>query len=342
MLHAGKADWGVFECDELWLAKILPHLQADYVLLLNLFRDQLDRFGEIDRIQATIAEALAKTPETTFVFNGDVRCARPLPTAFPTNRLRSASRVTWAFPPTAFPIAVSAKSAAAPWNMITCTTASSAPIVVPIAGGRVPSSLLRRRMCVWRKTASCSISMAAACIRGTRGAYMVYNLAAVSVAASLLGCTNEALQKAVDAFDPQNGRLQTYDLAGRRVLLNLAKNPTGFNQNLKIVAQDQAPKVVAFFINDKEADGRDVSWLWDIDFDQLNAPQVQRIILSGRYCNDLAERFSFTDIPREKVTVQADIPAAAAELKADGSENVYVVTCFSDRDKILSQVVKEA
>ena len=75
---------------------------------------------------------------------------------------------------------------------------------------------------------------------------------------------------------------------------------------------------------------------------QLNAPQVQRIILSGRYCNDLAERFSFTDIPREKVTVQADIPAAAAELKADGSENVYVVTCFSDRDKILSQVVKEA
>ena len=58
--------------------------------------------------------------------------------------------------------------------------------------------------------------------------------------------------------------------------------------------------------------------------------------------DDLAERFSFTDIPREKITVQADIPAAAAELKADGSENVYVVTCFSDRDKILSQVVKEA
>ena len=76
-------------------------------------------------------------------------------------------------------------------------------------------------------------------------------------------------RSAVDAFDPQNGRLQTYDLAGRRVLLNLAKNPTGFNQNLKIVAQDQAPKAVAFFVNDKEADGRDVSWLWDIDFEEL-------------------------------------------------------------------------
>ena len=86
----------------------------------------------------------------------------------------------------------------------------------------------------------------------------------------------------------------------------------------------------------------ETSWLWDIDFNQLNAPQVQRVILSGRYCNDLAERFSFTDIPWEKVTVQPDIPAAAAELKAAGSEDLYVVTCFSDRDKILSQVVKEA
>ena len=86
----------------------------------------------------------------------------------------------------------------------------------------------------------------------------------------------------------------------------------------------------------------ETSWLWDIDFDLLNAPQVERVVLSGRYCNDLAERFSFTDIPWERVVVRPEIPAAAAVLKAAGSEDVYVVTCFSDRDKILSQVVKEA
>ena len=87
----------------------------------------------------------------------------------------------------------------------------------------------------------------------------------------------------------------------------------------------------------------ETSWLWEHRLRPAERPRrCSGIILSGRYCNDLAERFSFTDIPREKVTVQADIPAAAAELKADGSENVYVVTCFSDRDKILSQVVKEA
>ena len=139
------------------------------------------------------------------------------------------------------------------------------------------------------------------------GAYMVYNLAAVSVAASLLGCTNEALQKAVDAFDPQNGRLQTYDLAGRRVLLNLAKNPTGFNQNLKIVAQDQAPKVVAFFINDKEADGRDVSWLWDIDFEELAQAGPLTAYAGGIRGRDMAVRLKYAGIDAQTVESADDL-----------------------------------
>ena len=71
LLHAGKADWGVFECDELWLAKILPQLRANYVVLLNLFRDQLDRCGEIDRIQDSIVKALGSSPETVLVYNAD-------------------------------------------------------------------------------------------------------------------------------------------------------------------------------------------------------------------------------------------------------------------------------
>ena len=84
----------------------------------------------------------------------------------------------------------------------------------------------------------------------------------------------------------------------------------------------------------------ETSWLWDIDFDQLNVPQVKKVILSGRYCNDLAERFSFTALP--EWAVQPDIAAAAEALRSSGSEHVYVVTCFSDRDKLLAHVEKEA
>ena len=84
----------------------------------------------------------------------------------------------------------------------------------------------------------------------------------------------------------------------------------------------------------------ETSWLWDIDFDQLNVPHVKRVVLAGRYCCDLAERFSYTEL--ENWSVEPDIPAAAAALKSSGDEELFVVTCFSDRDKILSRVEKEA
>ena len=83
----------------------------------------------------------------------------------------------------------------------------------------------------------------------------------------------------------------------------------------------------------------ETSWLWDIDFDQLNVPHVKRVILSGQYCNDLAERFSFTHVANWEVI--PDIAQAAGALKEAGSEDLYVVTCFSDRDKLLCHVEKE-
>ena len=78
MLQSHGADWGVFESDELWLAKILPRLQPDYVVLLNLFRDQLDRMGEIDHIQAAIASALEASPETKQLPQPPRQLQRPL------------------------------------------------------------------------------------------------------------------------------------------------------------------------------------------------------------------------------------------------------------------------
>ena len=77
LLQQPAAQWGVFECDELWLAHVLPRLRSNYVLLLNLFRDQLARCGEIDRIQTSIAGALAASPDTVLVYNAaDPQCAR--------------------------------------------------------------------------------------------------------------------------------------------------------------------------------------------------------------------------------------------------------------------------
>ena len=80
----------------------------------------------------------------------------------------------------------------------------------------------------------------------------------------------------------------------------------------------------------------ETSWLWDIDFDRLAAPHVKRVWLCGRYVNDLALRFDYSQVPQDKLTLQPDIAQAAEALKGEGSLPLYVVTCFSDRDKLLN------
>ena len=82
----------------------------------------------------------------------------------------------------------------------------------------------------------------------------------------------------------------------------------------------------------------DVSWLWDIDFEMLDDPNIHEIILAGAYVNDLAVRFSYTDIPGEKIHLFEDISEAAGYLDSGRSEYIYAITCFSDKDKFLSEV----
>ena len=165
---AAQAPVGCFECDEMYTKYVLPRLRPHYFMLLNLFRDQLDRFGEIDRIQATIAEALAKTPETTFVFNGDDPLCAAIADRIPNKAL-------------AFGIAsdmgLSADRISDSRFCQKCGGALEYDYVhygqlgayrCPDCGWARPELAFAATNVRLEEDASCSISMAAACIRGTR------------------------------------------------------------------------------------------------------------------------------------------------------------------------------
>ena len=85
----------------------------------------------------------------------------------------------------------------------------------------------------------------------------------------------------------------------------------------------------------------ETSWLWDIDFDRLAAPHVEKVWLCGKYVNDLALRFDYTGVPEDRLALRESIDAAAEELKQTGDLPLYVVTCFSDRDKLLAHVQRD-
>ena len=141
LLHAGPSDWGVFECDELWLAKILPQLQATYVVLLNLFRDQLDRVGEIDRIQDSIVGALEKSPGTVLVYNAD----DPLCVRIAERAANPSIARTWGCRRIRWPTRRCASAARPCWNTTIASTGNWDRSRVPPAGSRVPPWTSRQR-----------------------------------------------------------------------------------------------------------------------------------------------------------------------------------------------------
>lgn len=317
-------DWGVFESDELWLARTLPQLQATYVLLLNLFRDQLDRYGEIDRIQDAIVQAFAESPNTTLIYNADDPLCATI-----------AARVD--NPKITFGIAEDMHLAQnqvsdtqmchfcsgmfeydyRQYGQLGAYKCLNCGFERPILDYWAHNVVLGNPLSFELSHAGAAGMVTCALKAPQAGPYMVYNVMAAYIASHLVGVDDVTFQKAIDCFDPQNGRLQALTIEGRPLLLNLAKNPTGFNQNLKIITQTPGKKAVAFFINDNEADGHDISWIWDCDFEELTQENDVAVYAGGIRKNDLQVRLKYAGIDAKLINSVDEMVDEALTMPAE-------------------------
>jgi len=172
-----------------------------------------------------------------------------------------------------------------------------------------------------------------------RSIYNVYNILAAWSVCSLAGVDKATMASVIGGYILKNGRMVTFTLGRHRGTLLTSKheNSVAYDTNLGYIrsaGEACSVLVIVDAISRKYFTG-ETSWLWDIDFDQLNCDQVKRVILCGKYVNDLALRFDYTAIPQEKILCFDTVSQAAEALKSDGDEALYVVTCFSDRDKLL-------
>ena len=341
LLHASAVDWGVFESDELWFAKIAPHLQPTYVVLLNLFRDQLDRMGEIDHIQQSIVHALESSPQTMLVYNSD----DPLCQAI-------ADRTKNAY----IPFGIGEDLGLAPNTVVDASVCQQCDTPLEyswrqygqLGAYRCPTCGFSRREPQYSATGitlgETDGAITVQC--GDRseqlrtplaGTYMAYNLLAAGTAADLCKAPGHAIAKAIGEYRPQNGRLQRFELDGRPVLLNLAKNPTGLNQNLRIVTSQPGPKAVGIFINDKEADGHDISWLWDADFPELAADDEALVFAGGLRRNDLQVRLKYAGIQAPIVQDARDFLAQARGCTPPGTP-LYLIANYTALPLVKNQL----
>ena len=145
-------------------------------------------------------------------------------------------------------------------------------------------------------------------------------------------------KKMLRSFHPENGRMEQFTYRGTRITLNLAKNPAGFNQNISAVMQDASPKDIVIVINDNAQDGRDISWLWDVDFDALGEESIKSITVSGIRCQDMRLRMKYVGI---RADLEPDVEKAVRKKAADGVKNLYVLvnyTALFDTRNILKRL----
>ena len=341
--HQGDtARIGVFECDELYTARVLPKLKPRFFVLLNLFRDQLDRCGEIDHTQDVIVQALESSRFTTLIFNAD----DPLCAAI-------ADRV----PNPAIPFGLTEATG-------TETTRISESRFCPKCGTPLDYAFVQYGQlgsyacpeCGWsRPELARSVSRVALTPKGYsfdatgkneqvthidtsyNGLYMVYNVAAAFFAAQQLGAHAEQFQHVLDAYVPAGGRMASWDVAGRKVVSNLAKNPVGFDRQIQQI-KTAGGTLAAFFLNDNDADGHDVSWIWDVDFERIADTPGLVAFAGGTRAHDMQVRLKYAGI--EVQIIGSIAPALAAVAQKNIDEPFYAVANYTAFPALVKELEK--
>ena len=333
-----KADVLLIESDERYAAHSFRYFHPTHFVVTNLYRDQLTRNGHPEWVYDSLKPAMH--PDTELILNAD----DPLSGCF----ARGQEKVKW-------------------FGLDRCSISTDAPTGVYHDGAYCPVchapmeydyvhynhiGAYRCTACGHRKPATdytataLDLDSGRLTIDGSvtiqlafRSIYNVYNILAAYAACREVGIAADTASGVINNYILRNGRMQKFTLGAHRGVLLTSKheNSIAYDTNLRYIAASKSPCTVLVIVDavSRKYFTSETSWLWDIDFDRLACDSVQRVILSGQYANDLAERFSFTAVAPEKCTVEPDIRAAAALLESQGDEDLYVVTCFSDRDKLL-------
>lgn len=174
-----------------------------------------------------------------------------------------------------------------------------------------------------------------------RSIYNAYNLLATFAICKLIGIKDEKISESLNNYVIKNDRVQRFNLNGHDAMLLTSKheNSISYNQSLLYVTREKEECTVILIVDavSRKYFTSETSWLWDIDFELLKSENVKKVILGGKYVHDLVTRIEFAGINMNKVSIKGDLDELMIEAKENSIGKVYLITCFSDRMKFLSR-----
>ena len=325
LLGRVKKDYAVIESDEAAARKVFPRLRPQVVVVTNLFRDQLDRYGEVTHTLENIREALRGAPEAKLCLNADCSLTASLAGDLP-NPVRWFGVEQGAAPSRAKPEISDAT------HCIRCKTEYEYDYISygHLGGFRCPKCGYRRH------SADCAVtdiveqrpdgSELVMNVRGEKllvtvnlpAMYNIYNAAGAVAAVTEMGFPAQAAAEALRSFRCGFGRMERFDLAGGTRMM-LVKNPAGCNQVIEYLQNFKEKFVLVICLNDRAADGRDVSWIWDADFEGLSAlaGRLTQVIVSGDRAEDMRVRIKYAGVDDAFIRVERDYETLVRELEKE-------------------------
>lgn len=319
-----KADWAVLEVDEASARRVFAHIKPNYMVITNLFRDQLDRYGEIDITVNLLNEAIDMANNVKLILNGD----DPLTAQFGDGRDAKYFGISEKVLPQIDETKEGQFCVKCGHEMkynyfhysqlgdYYCENCGNKRPAIDFDATNVNLSGSMK----FTVNGSVNIDV------NYRGFYNIYNILAVYSALSVMGINTDGFNAMLADYKPQIGRMELIDL-GKPVILNLAKNPAGFNQAIQTVMLDKRKKDIIVAINDLANDGRDVSWLWDVDFDKLSDENLNTLITTGIRLYDISLRFKYADVKVDYIT--KNMKQAINRCLSTDSEVCYVLVNYT-------------
>jgi UDP-N-acetylmuramyl tripeptide synthase len=327
-------DLGLFEVDEFWLGPVVEELSPRAILLSNLFRDQLDRYGELEIIAERWAEVVAaQADRTALVLNADDPLVADLG--------RKHSPLYFGVDDDTLAIAELQHAADSkhcrrcghPYAYEAIYLAHLGRYACPNCGVRRPEPAVVAREVELRGIRSAAFTLvtpagSARVELPLPGLYNVYNALGAAALCLQLGAGLDAVVGGLEAVAPAFGRAETVELGGRPMSILLVKNPAGANEVLRTLALEGEALDLFGVLNDNTADGRDISWVWDADWELL-APSVRRMTCSGTRAAELALRLKYAGVPADRLSVVPGLADGLDAALADGSGPLYALPTYT-------------
>ncbi len=335
LIEARDAQLGLFEVDEGALPEVARRLRPRAVCLANLFRDQLDRYGELELVAARWRETVRSLGgDVDLVVNGDdpplgdLAHERSRSTVFGVDDPRQARPSLQHAADSKYCI-----RCGKPYVYATAYVGHLGDYHCPACGhGRPPLDVSAREI---EPVGLEGVSFDLATPEGKRrvrlgvpGLYNVYNALAAAGLARALGARIDEISAGLERFSPAFGRFERIPVGERGVLMLLIKNPAGANEAIRTLVDGGPPARAVIALNDAIADGRDVSWIWDVDFEPL-LEGLDRLVASGDRAAELALRCKYAGLSERRIEVEPSLERAldrGLELTPPGGELAVLPT----------------